>query len=87
MKENFERVDTLLSYLKLFPSATKKNEFPTLEAHKEHMNFTIAERAQREIYLKLLPEEAYQLKFTTDCEKDYTLMTKDEFLNAALRFE
>ena len=48
------------------------------------MNFTIAERTQREIYLKLLPEEAYQLKFTTDCDKDYTLMTKDEFFNAAL---
>ena len=87
MKESFERVDTLLSYLKLFPPATKKNEFLTLEAHKEHMNFAIAERTHREIFLNLLPEEAYQLKFTTDCEKDYTLMTKDEFLNAAVRFE
>ena len=86
VNESFERVNTLLSYLKLFPPATKKNEFPTLEAHKEHIFYNIAERTQREIYLKLLPEEAYQLKFTTDCEKDYTLMTKDEFLNAALRF-
>ena len=85
VKASFEIIETLLSCLKLFPPpATKKNEFPTLEAHKEHMNFTIAKRTQREIYLNLLPEEAYQLKFTTDCEKDYTLMTKDEFLNAAL---
>ena len=27
------------------------------------------------------------MKFTTDCEKDCTLMTKNEFLNAAIRFE
>ena len=74
VKASFERIETLLSYLKLFPPATKNNEFQTLEAHKEHGNFTIAERTQREIYPNLLPEEAYQLKFTTDCEKDYTTL-------------
>jgi len=87
VKESFQRIETLLSYLKLFPPATKKDEFPTLEAHKEHENFQIVERKQRQIYLNVLPEEAYQLKFTTDCEKDYTTMTDEEFLNAAMRFE
>ena len=87
VKASFKRIKTLLSYLKLFPPATKKDEFPTLEAHKEHENFVIAERTQRQIYLNVLPEEAYQIKFTTDCEKDYTLMTDDEFLNAAICFE
>ena len=87
VKESFQRIETLLSYLKLFPPATKKDEFPTLEAHKEHENFQIVERKQRQIYLNVLPEEAYQLKFTTDCEKDYTTMSDEEFLNAAMRFE
>ena len=71
VKASFGRIETLLSYLKLFPPATKKDEFPTLKAHKEHENFIIAERTQRQIYLNVLPEEAYQITFTTDCEKDY----------------
>ena len=87
VRESFERIDTLLSYLKLFPPTTKKDEFPTLEAHKEHMNFKIAARIKRDIFLHLLPEEQFQLKYTTDCEKHYTLMSKDEFINAAIRFE
>ena len=87
VRESFERIDTLLSYLKLFPPTTKKDEFPTLEAHKEHMNFKIAARIKRDIFLHLLPEEQFQLKYTTDCEKHYTLMSKEEFVNAAIRFE
>ena len=87
MKASFERIETLLSYMKLFPPATKKDEFPTLEAHKEHESFTIAERKQRQIYLNVLLEEAYQIKFTMDCEKDYTLMMDEEFLNAAICFK
>ena len=88
VKASFEGIETLLSYLKLFPPATKKDEFPTaLKAHKEHENFVIAGRTQQQIYLNVLPKEAYQIKFTTDCEKDYVLMTDDEFLNAAICFE
>ena len=79
VKASFERIETLISYMKLFPPATKKDEFPTLKAHKEHENFIIAERTQRQIYLNVLPEEAYQIKFTTDCEKDYPLIGGGEY--------
>ena len=87
VKVSFERIELLEQYLKFFPPTTRKGVFPTLEAHKEHENFIIVENKQRKIKFNVLPEEAYQFKFTTDCEKDYTLMTKDEFLNAALCFE
>lgn len=87
VKVSFERLELLEQYLKFFPPTTKKGVFPTLEAHKEHENFTIAENKQRKIKFNVLPEEAYQQKFITDCEKDYSQMTEEEFLNAAIRFE
>ena len=37
--------------------------------------------------MNVLPEEAYQLNFTTDCEMDYTLMTDEHFISAAICFE
>ena len=87
VESTFERIETLISYLSLFPPATKKDEFPSIESHKEHEDFRIADRKLRQIYLNVLPEESYQEKFTIDCEKDYTLMSDEEFLSAAMRFE
>jgi len=87
VKVSFERIELLQSYLKFFPPTTKKDEFPTLEAHKEHEGFIIVENKQQKIYFNVLPEEAYQQNFITHCEKDYTLMTDEEFLNGAIRFE
>jgi hypothetical protein len=90
VKVSFERIEllqSLQSYLKFFPPTTKKDEFPTLEAHKEHEGFIIVENKQQKIYFNVLPEEAYQQNFITHCEKDYTLMTDEEFLNGAIHFE
>ena len=68
VKVSFERIELLEQYLKFFPPTTKKGVFPTLEAHKEHENFIIVENKQRKIKFNMLPEEAYQQKFITDCE-------------------
>ena len=82
-----ERIEHLISLLKYFSPTTKKDEFPTVQAHKEHQNFQITEAKKCKIFYNVLPEESYQLKFDCECETNYTAMTNEQFLSTCIRFE
>ena len=82
-----ERIEHLITLLKYFPPTTIKDEFPTVQAHKEHENFEITEAKKRKIFFNVLPEESFQLKITCECEVNYTAMTNEQFLSTCLRFE
>eukprot|EP01083_Nonionella_stella_P022564 62403_1 len=87
VEATMERIEHLITLLKYFPPTTIKDEFPTVQAHKEHENFEITEAKKRKIFFNVLPEESFQLKITCECEVNYTAMTNEQFLSTCLRFE